>query len=428
MKITIDGPSGTGKSSAAKLLAQRLGIAYLDTGAMYRCFAWHFREEGYSSVSLPTVEAALGSFSFEVQSRARYLVGKVDVTESIRSEEISSLSSQLSSFQCVRKALTKMQRERTKGLSCVCEGRDMGSVVFPHAEVKFFLTADSKTRAKRRYDQLQAKMSLQEIEKRMQRRDHADEMRKESPLEKTEDMIEIDTSFLSLEQVVLSMLQKVPPKKMRFFYSVAFFFGQFLARRLYRFEVRGKEHLFAGAALVIANHTSYFDPPLAVFALGEELHFLARKTLFRSFLFRCLISSLKAHPITAGKRDLHAVKTTLRILENGEKLLLFPEGGRSDGKQILPLAPGIGLLAFKSGCPVLPVYIAGAGDAWGKNRRLPHLFGTISCRIGPPITFEQYKDLGKKVFMQKVVEDARRALQDLEDATEAGNARSCRVK
>ncbi|MEL7431718.1 MAG: (d)CMP kinase [Chlamydiota bacterium] len=419
MIITIDGPSGTGKSSAAKKLAERLGIAYFDTGAMYRGLAWYCLEHRVSIEEVSSLEKALKNFSFIITKKGEYVVSGVNITTKIRSEEIALLSSKLSSYPSVRQKLVQMQKAFGKKGPCVFEGRDMGSVVFQkEAARKFFFTANPKIRAQRRHEQLLKKSSekthsLAEIEKQMAARDEADRRRTLSPLKKTGDMIEIDTTDLSLNEVVLLMLKYIPLKKMRLFYRMAFYFSCWVARRFYRFRVYGKERRLAGSALIIANHTSYMDPPLAVMAFGEELHFLARKSLFRNRLFRWLISTLKAHPITSGKKDIGAVKTTLEVLKNGEKILLFPEGGRSDGETLLPLEPGIGFLAYKSGAPIIPMYIEGAQNVWGKRRKFPTFFGDLSCVIGPVLSVDQYRHLDKKAFIEKVLEESEKALKEL---------------
>lgn len=419
MLITIDGPSGTGKSTIAKSIAKKLSIAYFDTGAMYRSIAWFFLEEKIDFERESELEKALRKLHLSVNEQGECLVNSVNVSKKIRSEKISMLSSEISRFPAVRLKLLSIQRNLAKKQSGVFEGRDMGSKVFPKAEAKFYLTADVSIRAKRRLDQLKKQFpekdfAVEEIEKSLEKRDLADQTRRLSPLKKTEDMHEIDTTHLSIDEVILEILKNVPKKKMGFFYRMAFVICRKIFRCCYRFHVTGEKELFRGPALVIANHTSYYDPPLAVLALEEELHFLARKGLFAFAPFRWLIVKLHAHPLRQGKKNIQAVKTTLQLLEEGNKVLLFPEGGRSMGEQIEPLEMGIGLLARESKVPIIPLYISGAADVWNKTRSFPKCFGKIGCHIGAPILPEEFAHLEKKEFIKKIVQESSHRLCLLE--------------
>ncbi len=294
MIITIDGPSGTGKSTTAKRLASALQIAYLDTGAIYRSLAWFFLEEKIDPANEAEGKKALKRFHLEITEDENYIVSGKNITKELRKEKISTLSSTVSAFPYIRKHLRKIQRGCMSKRSGVVEGRDIGSAVFPKADVKIFLTASLASRAKRRHLQLKEQFpdqdfSLKDIEEKLDQRDQADSTRASCPLKKTSDMYVIDTTNLSLEEVLIAILHRIPRKKMRFFYRMIFQIAWGIFRCFYRFRVYGKQHLFAGPALVIANHTSYFDPHMTVLAMKEELHILARNTLFRQKLLASLI-------------------------------------------------------------------------------------------------------------------------------------------
>ena len=212
--ITIDGPAGAGKTTVSRQLAGRLGYRYVDTGALYRGVAYVARRHGIA----PQDDAALGrrlnglELIFEpAESGQRLLADGEDITELIRTPEISMLASAVSARPLVRDYLLKVQRELGRRKGAVFEGRDMGTVVFPEADVKFFLSAAEQIRAQRRFAEIQAKTgaSLEEVERDMRLRDEQDSTRSVAPLKAADDAIRIDSSDLSIEQVVAQMLVRV---------------------------------------------------------------------------------------------------------------------------------------------------------------------------------------------------------------------------
>lgn len=209
MIVTIDGPGGAGKSTAAKRLAQAIGYRYLDTGAMYRAVAY-----AYSRQKPADLGAFLACLSLKVIFDATtvvFLDGE-DISDRIRTPEIALLASALSRDARVRDCLTQMQRECGKNGVIVAEGRDMGSVVFPDAEVKFYLDADIAERAKRRHAELAAAGSPEEIEKvreEMERRDASDSQRDLAPLVRPADAIYVDTTGKTVEEVVEALEARV---------------------------------------------------------------------------------------------------------------------------------------------------------------------------------------------------------------------------
>ena len=208
--ITIDGPSGAGKSTMAKLLASALGYSYMDTGAMYRAVAYAFaREKGQSDLD-PFLRDLVLRFVFGIETQV-FLDGE-DISQKIRDPEISLSASALSQDPRVRKYLTKLQREMGKDGGIVLEGRDTGSVVFPDADVKFFLDADMKERARRRYRELSSRNAAEDLEKvreEMQKRDKDDSERDIAPLTRPEGALYIDTTGLDVEGVAHILKQHV---------------------------------------------------------------------------------------------------------------------------------------------------------------------------------------------------------------------------
>jgi CMP/dCMP kinase len=212
--VAIDGPSGAGKSSLTKLLAQRLGYIHIDTGAMFRAVALMASRAGIAcedDAALAELCSGLTvSFSREGEL-CRVLANGADVSRAIRTEEIGLLTSCISARKPVRDALLAMQRRMGESGGVILEGRDIGTVVFPDAEVKFFLCASAEERGRRRYLELAArgeKVTLEETIAKVVQRDRQDESREHAPLRKAEDAVTIDSTTLSIEEV-LDLMERV---------------------------------------------------------------------------------------------------------------------------------------------------------------------------------------------------------------------------
>ncbi len=213
--VAIDGPSGVGKSTLSKLLANELGFINLDTGAMYRAVALAAARRGIDPANM----TALGNLVEEVvidfardAGIERVLLDGEDVSAAIRTPEISLLTSQVSACPAVREALVRRQRQLGVQGGVVLEGRDIGTVVFPDAEVKFFMVASAEERGRRRFLELQLKGATVDLVKtiaEVEARDTADSNRSHSPLRRAEDAVTIDTSALSIEQVLAEMLRVI---------------------------------------------------------------------------------------------------------------------------------------------------------------------------------------------------------------------------
>lgn len=218
--IAIDGFSSTGKSTLAKQLAKHLGYVYVDTGAMYRAITLFAMENGYISndyfdkdlliKNLPTIQL---HFEFNPElGFAEIFLNNVNVEKQIRTIEVSNFVSKVAEVSEVRAKLVEQQQEMGKNKAIVMDGRDIGTVVFPEAELKIFMTASPETRAQRRFDELEAKgdsVSYEEVLKNVQERDYIDTHRADSPLVIADDAIEIDNSYLSREEQFNAVLELV---------------------------------------------------------------------------------------------------------------------------------------------------------------------------------------------------------------------------
>lgn len=211
MIITIDGPAGAGKSTAAKALAGRLGFEFLDTGAMYRAVTLAGLQAGIDLQDRAAVAGLLPSLRLEMSS-GRVVLNGVDVTAAIRTLEVTSASGAIASNSEVRRHLVTLQRAVAKGRNMVCEGRDQGTVVFPDALCKFFLVADPVARAQRRQNDIirrGERASFEEILRAQEVRDRRDASRDVAPMVPAADAIHIDSTHLSLDQVVERMEREV---------------------------------------------------------------------------------------------------------------------------------------------------------------------------------------------------------------------------
>ncbi len=206
--VAVDGPAGSGKSTTARQLAQKLGYLYLDTGAMYRAFTLKVLREKIDPDDLEMLEKLAAETEIKLVPNASgirvYLDGE-DVSDLIRTPEIDRIISQVSRVKAVRERMVTLQRKIGMSGGIVAEGRDIGTVVFPNADVKIFLVASPRERARRRLKELQARgvtISLEEVLADIQRRDKLDSTREVSPLKKAADAIEVDTTNLSIEEQV----------------------------------------------------------------------------------------------------------------------------------------------------------------------------------------------------------------------------------
>ena len=207
MIIAIDGPAGAGKSTIAKLLAKKLGILYLDTGAMYRAVGLKAVENGVDISDEDAVKKMLDSTTVDVKicdSVQRVYLDGQDVTGRIREHRVSKAASDISAVPCVRDKMVELQREIASRCDTVLDGRDIGTFVLPNAEYKIFLTASVAERARRRYEELKAKgedCTLESITADIEKRDYNDSHRALAPLRKADDAVEIDTTDLTIEEV-----------------------------------------------------------------------------------------------------------------------------------------------------------------------------------------------------------------------------------
>lgn len=216
--VAIDGPAGAGKSTVAKRLAKELGYTYMDTGAMYRAFAWKARQGGVDLEDEEKLREVLRRTNVELLDREgtpRVLLDGRDVTSEIRTPELSQWASKISALGPVRERMVELQRAMGARGGMVVEGRDIGTVVFPQAEVKIFLTAGPEERAKRRFAELQSQgkqVSLDETMEEMKERDRRDQERALAPLRRAEDAVAIDSTAYGVDEVMERIMREIKNK------------------------------------------------------------------------------------------------------------------------------------------------------------------------------------------------------------------------
>lgn len=218
--IAIDGPAGAGKSSIAKALSKRLGYIYIDTGAMYRAVALFFLENNVADGTDSRIESLLDKLEISIKyedGAQKVILNGEDVTGKLRLEDIGKLASKFSAIGIVREKLVALQRKLAQKENVVMDGRDIGTVVLPNADLKIYLSASSKVRAKRRYLELLEKghtdLDINDIENEIIKRDEADMNRKISPLKQADDAYYLDSSDMTLEEVVSKILSMVKEER-----------------------------------------------------------------------------------------------------------------------------------------------------------------------------------------------------------------------
>ncbi|GFI40374.1 (d)CMP kinase [Thomasclavelia cocleata] len=217
ISIAIDGPSAAGKSSIAKIVAKKLGYVYIDTGAMYRCVGYYCLQNNIDLNNETAVSAILKNIKITMDSNNRVYLNEHDVSDQIRQDEVSMSASLVSSYQDVREFLVKQQRKMSNVGGVILDGRDIGTVVLPDAKLKIYQNASVETRAKRRFLENKKRglsADLETIKKDIEQRDYQDMNRKISPLKKADDAIVLDTSNLSIDEVVNEVLKLAKQREM----------------------------------------------------------------------------------------------------------------------------------------------------------------------------------------------------------------------
>ena len=413
MIITIDGPAGAGKSAVAQRLAQSLGFKHLDTGAMYRAVALAALEEGLDGDPdglARRVGQIQVSFDWSSEPPRVRLDGR-DVTDAIRTPRVTQATHLAASNPQVRAVLVEQQRRIAAAAgSLVTEGRDQGTVVFPTAEYKFYLDASLQERARRRAvqwrDQGRA-VTLDSLATQLQQRDDRDRNRGVGSLTIPPGAIVIDTTPLTLQEVVELMRRTVQGQPRvsytyrgegtGWFQTLLWTVGRFLLQTIailfFRVRITGRENIpRRGAALLATNHQSLLDPWLIGIALERQIHYLARESLFRGGFVQYVFERTNAFPIRRGRADTTAIREAIARLQRGYLVNIFPEATRTIDGTIGPIAAGLAVIIHRARVPLIPVVIEGAFEAWPRGKAWPRL-RSIRLHYGRPLSYAELVQL-----------------------------------
>ncbi len=384
--VAIDGPAGSGKSTVAKLVADSLGLAYVDTGATYRLVALQAVRDGidlHDANALGPL-AAKTMDRLSLQSGNTLAIDGAPVGAEIRTPEVSEATSIVSTHAEVRSVVVAAQRRLVPPPGAVVEGRDIGTVVWPDADLKVYLDASPDVRIARRSDQ---QGSTEDMQREVLERDQRDAARRVSAMKPARDAVLIDTSSLPATDVaakVLGLLQPAPPGRL---YAVIRAILAFLLRTLWRLEVEGLENLPKhGAAILAPNHRSLIDHFVVAALTRRQVWFMGKAELFKNKYADKLLTALGAFPVKRGKPDRASLQRCLGLLSDGQLVGIYPEGTRRPDSRFEEVEEGFAYIAVRSGAPIVPIALSGTEAVFPKDKKLPR-FVKIRVVIGEPFRF-----------------------------------------
>ncbi|MFC1511704.1 (d)CMP kinase [Candidatus Latescibacterota bacterium] len=416
--VAIDGPVGSGKSTTARMAANRLGFLYIDTGAMYRAVTVGVLDCGVAPDDEETIRSLMDDITVEqklVDGSLRTLLNDKDVSVRIRDLDVTGAVSVVSAQKAVRKRMTALQRRLGERGGVVMEGRDIGTVVFPHAEIKIYLDASIEKRAERRHRELREKgtdIPLTDLVRDIAERDRANIERTLAPLRKADDAIRLDTTDMTLDEQVAAVVTLIrkktwserPPTRgipMSRLYRTARWIVLVLYRIAFRIKCTGLEHVpMEGGVIIAPNHASFFDPPSVGIILERESAFFAKKELFRIPGIRLFLSISNSIPVDRGGYNRTVLKEVVSRLKNGYAVTLFPEGTRTRTGEFLEPKSGIGMVAVMADVPIVPCWIEGSFRARPfKNRLTLHFMPPFHpSEIQAPSKKEHYLLVSKRIM------------------------------
>lgn len=394
IRIAIDGPGGAGKSTVAKAVAAKLGIIYVDTGALYRTIGYFMLKNGISPTDAEMVSNNLSKFTLDMKfenGRQIILLDGTDVGDTIRTPEVSMAASAVSAIPSVRDYLLNMQRDIAAKNSVIMDGRDIGTVILPNAEVKIFLTASPEARARRRYNELIAKgqsVTYESVYDEMVTRDKNDSTRDIAPCKPAEDAIILDNSDMNLEEsveAILKIIKGAKKKSKKTAYMKTHRIVAPFIRFFNRIRVTGLENVpKEGGYIVCSNHIAAKDVFLIGASFRRQLRFIAKKELFSIPIVGSVMKAFGAVKLDRGGKDVAAIKKSVEVLKEGDLLAIFPQGHRYPGvdPRKTEVKNGVSLIAYRSGADILPVFIQ------TKNNRY-RIFRRVNIIIGKPIRNEE---------------------------------------
>ena len=413
--VAIDGPAGSGKGTITKILSNKLKLTNIDTGAMYRCVALEVLNRNINIEDIEKIKEILKTINIELQETSKkqiVLLNGEDVSDKIRSTEVTSIVSKVSAIYEVRQKLTEMQRKMGKTQDIIMEGRDITTVVFPKADVKIYLDAGLEERAKRRFKQNKEKnieCTYEEVFRDMKKRDENDRNKEFGALKISDEAIYIDATNMSINEVT-SKIKKIIKDKQKeikltekIYYErpetlrkkiVRFFvksFIRFLYRVIYRVKKIGQKDISEDESYIIcANHLNYLDATAVVVFNKKNIRFICKHTIFKHKFLNWILHLVDAIPINREKNDIEAMKRSIKALKNNELLGIFPEGTRKGMEKNVQVKNGAAFMALRSKVKVIPLGIQGSFKPFTK----------VYLNYGKPLDFSKYygKEKDKEVL------------------------------
>jgi cytidylate kinase len=359
---------------------------------MYRAVAWKAREKGVSLEDEGALVALLERSRIEPGPDGVTVDG-IPVEAAIRTAKAGEDASRVALHPGLRRKLVGLQRSFARPPGLVMEGRDIGTVVFPDADLKIYVTASPEARAERRFQELRSKgegADRAAIEAQIRERDRRDTERATSPLAQAPDAILLDTTHVGAEEQVdlasrWADLARRPVRSPSLVYAFGSGFARFFARWFLDFELCGLDRIPRKGPLIVAcNHISFWDPPLVGAHLPREMHFVAKAELFHNPLFGALIRSYNSIPIQRGAKARSGLRGAEEVLAAGGAVLIFPEGTRNKSGELLAPRAGVGRLAAATRTPVAPACITGSNQIRRSMRRKVKIRVTFGSPVMPP--------------------------------------------
>lgn len=417
--VAIDGPAGSGKGTVTKILAEKMNLNNIDTGAMYRCVTLAIIRNNIDLNDIEKINELLETIKIELIEEKDKQIVKLngeDVSREIRENPVNKMVSTVSAIKEIRIKLVEMQREMAKTQDIIMEGRDITTVVFPNADLKIYLDADLEERARRRFEQNKSKnieCTYEEVLEDMRKRDENDKNKEMGALKIADDAIVIDSTHLKQKQLVKKLeklikkerkLKQLEPKiyserpdskRKRIVKNMVKGFLRGLYRIFYRVEIIGEENKTKaaqnGGYIICSNHLNYLDAAAIVLFSKEKVRFIAKYDLGRFGILRWLEHLFDVIPIKRNTQDLEAMKRCIKALKNNEILAIFPEGTRRGMEKNEKAKNGAAFMAIRTGKQVVPVGISGTFK----------LFSKVYINYGEPLDMSKYKIKGKEKECQE---------------------------
>ena len=404
--VAIDGPAGTGKGTMASRLSKKYNLVNIDTGATYRCVTLEMMNQNIGMDEEEKIAEMLKCIQIELSTekgKQKVFLNGQDVTDKIRSKEVSANVSPVSSIKQVRLAMGGLQRKMAQGKDVIMEGRDIGTVIFPNADVKIYLDANVEVRAKRRVKQNEEKgieMSYEEVLENIKKRDKNDMEKEMGALKVAEDAVVIDGSEMTIKEVEKAISnvidKKLKEKKEQ--EKIYWVRPETTWKKIERATIKAILHAFykvvfrikkineenlpmEGPVIVCANHLNTWDAIGLVTASKRRIRFIAKEELFHNKFLNWFAHVFDVIPVKRGMRDIEAMKMNLTALKNGEALGLFPEGTRKGLAKGAKVQNGAAYMALKTKTKVVPVGIQGTFKPFTK----------VKLNYGKPLDYTNYE-------------------------------------